>query len=168
MREVSLRRAGAVIAVGPRPLQMFGTLPSFTRPSSPRQSERRYVGRRPGSTEVYVVSRTAVEPLPHLGYRSTAAFDWGRSTPGALELSFSLLAHATEHQPTTLVCRAFCDEIVACLEHAGFVLCDGNIALWLMSALPLAEGSGHDPAHEHDASQRWRALNWLWSRLRGP
>lgn len=170
MRAVSLgplRRAGGVIADRALvPHAMFGALSSLTRPRRSRRSERCYVGRRPGSTEVYVVSRTAVEPLAHLGYRSTAAFDWGRSSAGALELAFSLLTHATGRRPTHLVCRAFCGEVVACLDHPGFVLCDGDVALWLMSALSSAETADQDPQRDQDAHQGWRPLARLRSRLR--
>ncbi|MGH2864136.1 MAG: DUF6166 domain-containing protein [Solirubrobacteraceae bacterium] len=148
---------------------MFGAPPSLARPRRPRRSrrsERCYVGRRPGATEVYVVSGAGVEQLVHLGYRSTAAFDWGRSTPGALELAFSLLTHATRRQPTQLACRAFCGEVVACLDHAGFVLCDGDLALWLMGALSSAETADRDSQGDHHARQGWCAPPWLRSRLR--
>ena len=55
-----------------------------------------------------MVGRSELERLAHLGYRSDAAFDWGGSTEGALELAFAMLAHATQSRPTDLVCRAFC------------------------------------------------------------
>ena len=45
--------------------------------------------------------------------KSSAAFDWGFVSAGALELSFALLADTTESRPTELVCRAFCAEVVA-------------------------------------------------------
>ena len=62
------------------------------------------------------------------------AFDWGDSTEGALELAFAMLAHATHSRATDLVCQAFCAEVVARLDRAGFVLCHGDIALWLLTA----------------------------------
>lgn len=170
MRAVSLsplRRVGRPITgKSPTVDMMPAGVPTLARPRHPRRPERCYVGRRPAATEVYIVSRSTVEPLMHLGYRSTAAFDWGCPTPGALELSFSLLSDATERQPTHLVCRAFCEEVVACLDHAGFVLRDGDVALWLMSALSSAETAGQDPQRDHDVSQGWRALAWLRLWLR--
>ena len=162
-----LRRAvGPAAARSSPPYAMFDVAPSLTRPRCPPGPERFYVGRRPGAREVYVVTDTAVEPLAHLGYQSAAAFDWGCATPGALELAYSLLTNATARQPTHLVCRAFCEEVVACLDHAGFVLCDGDIALWLMSALSAAHTTGPGPQHDHETNQAWRALAWLRARLR--
>jgi len=83
---------------------------------------------------VFVVSRTELEPLAHLSYQSDVAFDWGRLTEGALELAFAILAHTTQSQPTDLVSQAFCGEVVARLGRAGFVLSDGDVALWLLTA----------------------------------
>ena len=102
--------------------------------SGSQASERYHVGRRPAQTEVYVVGRSELERLAHLGYRSDAAFDWGGSTEGALELAFAMLAHATQSRPTDLVCRAFCAEVVTRLNRAGFVLSHGDIALWLLTS----------------------------------
>ena len=68
---------------------------------------------------MYFVDRSELEPLAHLGYRSDAAFDWGDSTEGALELAFAMLAHATHSRPTDLVCEAFCAEVVARLDSRG-------------------------------------------------
>jgi hypothetical protein len=67
------------------------------------------------------VSRTELEPLAHLHHQSDAAFEWGFSTAGSLEVAVAMLAHTTESRPTDLVCRMFCVEVGACLDHAGFV-----------------------------------------------
>jgi Family of unknown function (DUF6166) len=96
--------------------------------------ERYYVGRRPAQADVYVVDQSELARLAHLGYRSDPAFDWGRRTDGALELAFAMLTHATRSRPTDLVCEAFCAEVVARLDSAGFVLSHGDIALWLLTA----------------------------------
>jgi hypothetical protein len=111
---------------------------------------------------VYIVSRTGFEPLPHPSYQSSTAFDWGFASAGALELSFALLADTTGSRPTELVCRAFCAEVVARLEHAGFVLTAGDIAVWLMGALSYADNSGRSAR----AGLRRSALEWVRSRLR--
>lgn len=111
---------------------------------------------------MYIVSRTGLEPLAHPSYKSSAAFQWGCVSAGALELSFALLADAAGSQPTELVCRAFCTEVVERLEDAGFVLTAGDIAVWLMGALSHA-GS---PGRSARAGLRWSALRWVRSHLR--
>ena len=111
---------------------------------------------------MYIVSRTGFEPLSHPSYKSSAAFDWGFVSAGALELSFALLADTTGGGPTELVCRAFCAEVVARLEHADFVLTAGDIAVWLMGALSHADSPGRSAR----AGLRWSALRWVRSRLR--
>jgi len=104
--------------------------------------EHYYVGRRTRGTPVYVVSASAVDLLEHHGYRGSAAFDWGMSTPGALELAFALLAHSTESRPPDSICTTFRSEVVARLDHHGFVLGFGEIALWLLTAF---SGAGEPP-----------------------
>ena len=99
-----------------------------------RRPEHYYVGRRSGGTEVYVVSRAGVEPLAHHGRRSSAPFDWGAPSPGALELAFAMLAHGTESTPPDLICVTFWTEVVACFDRSGFVLGYGDLALWLLTA----------------------------------
>jgi hypothetical protein len=81
-----------------------------------------------------VVSRAGIEPLGHHGYRSSAPFDWGAPSPGALELAFAMLAHGTESRPPDLICVTFWTEVVACLDRSGFVLGYGDLALWLLTA----------------------------------
>ena len=103
-------------------------------PRALRRPEHYYVGRRSGAAEVYVVSRGGIEPLEHHGYRGSAPFDWGAPSPGALELAFAMLAHVTESRPPDLICSTFWSEVVACLDRAGFVLCYGDLALWLLTA----------------------------------
>lgn len=125
--------------------------------------ERHYVGRRPEATEVYLVVGTDLQPLTHLEYRDTAVFDWGRVAPGALELAFAMLADATGHRPTDLVCRSFCEDVVARLDHAGFVLTDGDIAVWLMTAFLAADTSIVEP-HPDRRGRRKRALAWIRAR----
>jgi hypothetical protein len=127
--------------------------------------ERCYVGRRPAHTEVYVVDRYEVKPLAHLCYRSEATFDWGGSTEGTLELAFAILADATQSQPTDLVCRTFCAEVIAPLNPAGFVLGHGDIALWLLTAIP--DGPSGRPAPVPRVGLRRRAANWIRARVRG-
>jgi hypothetical protein len=63
-----------------------------------------YVGRRLDATEVHIVSRAELEPLPQLNYQSSEAFNWGCSTAGALDLAFAMLVYTTETRPTDLVC----------------------------------------------------------------
>lgn len=99
-----------------------------------RHPEHYYVGRRSRGTEVYVVSRAGIGPLGHRGYRSSAIFDWGVPSPGALELAFAILAHGTESRPPDLICVTFWNEVVACLDRAGFVLGYGDLALWLLTS----------------------------------
>ncbi len=139
-------------------------LPAPARRSAPAAPERYYVGRRPAQTEVYVVHRSAPEPLAHLGYRSDAAFDWGGATEGALELAFAMLAHATQSRATDLVCEAFCAEVVGRLDRAGFVLSHGDIALWLLTAFGDASSVG--PGTERPVGLGRRAANWIRSRVR--
>lgn len=134
------------------------------RRSGSQASERYYVGRRPAQTEVYVVDQSELEPLAHLGYCSDAAFDWGGSTEGALELAFAMLAHATQSRPTDLVCRAFCAEVVARLDLGGFVLNYGDIALWLLSAF--GDASSSEPGHGQPGGLRARLANWIRTRMR--
>jgi len=140
--------------------------PSPLRRRHSRRPERYYVGRRPEATEVYVVSGTEPRRLAHLCYQGTAAFDWGCAAPGALELAFAMLTQTTERRPTNLVCRAFCDEVVARLDHAGFVLADGDIAVWLMAAFADAEPLAVEPQSDHGTSCRTRALAWIRSIAR--
>lgn len=128
--------------------------------------ERYYVGRRPDRTEVYVVSRTELEPLAHLHYQSDAAFDWGCLTEGALELAFAMLAHSTESRPPDLVCQALCGEVVACLDRAGFVLSCGDISLWLLTAFCDGDASPDGPGPDRPIGLGRRAAGWIRSRLR--
>jgi hypothetical protein len=100
-----------------------------------RRPERYYVGRRAHATQVFVIEDIELRRLAHLNHRGTADFDWGCAAPGALELSFSMLADAAGRRPTDLVCRAFCEEVVSRLDRAGFVTTDGDVAIWLMTAL---------------------------------
>jgi hypothetical protein len=126
--------------------------------------ERYYVGRRPARTEVYVVDQSELAPLAHRGYRSDAAFDWGRLSDGALELAFAMLTHATQSRPTDLVCQAFCAGVVARLNSAGFVLSHGEIALWLLTAF--GDASSSEPGPEHGIGLGARLANWIrtWKR----
>ena len=126
--------------------------------------ERYYVGRRPAHTEVYVVDRSGLERLAHLGYRSDAAFDWGDSTEGALELAFAMLAHATQSRATDLVCRAFCAEVVTRLDPAGFVLSHGDIALWLLTAFSDALSGQPGPQHSGGLGARLANRIRTWMR----
>ncbi len=141
-------------------------MPAAARLRRANAPQRYYVGRRAERTEVHVVSRTELEPLAHLSYRRDAAFDWGRLTKGALELAFAMLVRSTESRPPEVVCRAFCREVVACLDRAGFILSHGDIALWLMTA-----GRGGDPSPNGTGPERpirlarW-TTDWIRSRRR--
>jgi hypothetical protein len=137
-------------------------LHAVTRLRRSRRPERYYVGRRAEATEVYIVSRTGLEPLSHLSYQSSAVFDWGSVSTGALELSRAMLADTAESRPTELVCRTFCAEVVALLDHPGFVLAAGDIAVWLMGAFSYADSPGRIAR----TGLRWSALQWVRSRLR--
>ncbi|HET9102559.1 MAG TPA: DUF6166 domain-containing protein [Solirubrobacteraceae bacterium] len=145
---------------------MPGVTPAPARPGSRGALERYYVGRRPHDTEVYVVTGSAVDRLEHPGYRSDADFDWGSATPGALELAFAMLAHATGRRPPEQVCRIFQAEVVAGLDRAGFVLGDGDIALWLLTALDEPGGPCDGSAPGGPPYPRSRLARWLRSRLR--
>jgi len=117
-----------------------------------------------GETEVYVLDRSELEPLVHLGYRSDAAFDWGGLTEGALELAFAMLTHATQSRPTGLVCRAFCAEVLARLDSTGFVLSHGDIALWLLTAF--GDASSGELRSEHGIGLGARLANWIRTWMR--
>lgn len=122
-----------------------------------RRPEQYYVGRRPQETEVYVVSHATIEPLDHHYYRSSAPFDWGAESPGALELAYAMLAHSTDSAPPDPISLAFWAEVVACLDRSGFVLGRGEIALWLLTAF--GDGEEHPP-------KRGRRLRDLIRRIR--
>lgn len=137
-------------------------LHAITRKGQARHPERYYVGRRARATEVHIVTRAGIEPLAHPGYRSSAAFDWGSINPGALELSYALLAASTGSGPTEQVSRVFCAEVVAHLDRTGFVLATSDVAVWLMGACSRAEDSGSGAR----AGLRRRPLQWVRARLR--
>ena len=126
--------------------------------------ERYYVGRRPRETEVYVVTGTDVEALEHLSYQSSTCFDWGDRTPGALELAFAVLAHSTGRRPPKPICETFRADVIADLRRAGFVLGDGDIALWLLTAF--RDVDLRDPSEATRATGVRRAARRLGSRLR--
>ena len=111
-----------------------------------------------------MVDQSELVPLAHLGYRSDAAFDWGGLTDGALELAFAMLTHATESRPTDLVCHAFCAEVVARLNSAGFVLSHGDIALWLLTAF--SDASSGELRPEHGIGPGARLAHWIRTRMR--
>lgn len=127
-------------------------------------SARYYVGRRPRETEVHVVTAATVEPVEHLRYRSEAPFDWGTSTAGALELAFALLVDTARSRPPDPVCKAFLSDVVALLEHDGFVLEAGDVALWLLTAS--RGGLGPDDPGRRHRSLRQLAAAWIAARLR--
>lgn len=136
------------------------------RAGGSRASERYYVGRRSHDTEVYVVAGTNVGRLARPGYRSDSAFDWGGVTAGSLELAFALLAHATERRPPDPICLIFQAGVVARLDRAGFVLGDGDIALWLLTTWGDHDGSDDESCSERSPGLRRRAIAWLRSRWR--
>jgi len=138
----------------------------MTRTRRSRGSEQYYVGRRPRGTEVYVVTATEVEPLEHRRYQSSATFDWGDPTTGALELAFAMLAGITESRPPDPICLTFWAEVVSCLDRAGFVLGDSEIALWLLTAFCDGDGSHDRPPPDGCRRPRGRAVGWFRSRLR--
>lgn len=101
-----------VVGCDPIACALFGVLAAGVPPSprrarpgrSPRGAEpfpeRYYVGRRPASStpQVFLVGE-GVEPLRHPGFRTTAGFDWGRDTAGALELAYAMLTTRWRPQP---------------------------------------------------------------------
>ncbi len=128
-----------------------------------RRPEHYYVGRRAHGTEVYVVSRTAIEPLEHPGYRCGESFDWGAPTRGALELAYALLAHSTASRPPDPICMTFWTEVVACLDRPGFVLGHGEIALWLLTTFC----DGGEPLRKQSRGMRERLRRIRrWGRRR--
>ena len=140
--------------------------PADSRTRRSRGPERYYVGRRPRDAQVYVVTGTAIEPLERPAYRSSSAFDWGDLTAGALELAFAMLADTTDSRPPDRICLTFWAEVVACLDRDGFVLADGDIALWLLTAFCEGDGSRDEPSPDRSGSRRSRAVGWFRSRLR--
>lgn len=178
MRAISASRAHAPDLVAPRgrtrrgkhgsvPTTVIGRVaPAMTRTRRSREPERYYVGRRPYETEVYVVTGTAIVPLQHPDYQSDAAFDWGDLTAGALELAFAMLAHTTDSRPPDPICLTFWADVVARLDRAGFVLADGDIALWLLTAFCEGDASSAGPAADRSGGPGSRAVGWLRSRLR--
>lgn len=111
-----------------------------------------------------MVSGTDVEPLEHLSYQSGAPFDWGELTPGALELAFAMLAHTTGRRPPEPICQIFRADVLAYLHRAGFVLGDGDIALWLLTAF---RDDGYcEPSEPTRRASIRRAARWLCLRLR--
>lgn len=139
--------------------------PGSARPPRLQRPLRYYVGRRLDETEIYSVSRTELEPLTHLHHQSDAAFQWGCSTAGSLELAFAMLATATENQPADLVCEMFSVEVVACLDPAGFVISSADIAAWLITLLPDGETSPRPhKRHDHEGLGR-RAGAWVRARF---
>lgn len=138
-------------------------VPSSRAARDRRRPEQYYVGRRPQETEVYVVSHATVEPLDHHCYRSSAPFDWGAESPGALELAYAMLAHSTDSAPPDPICLAFWAEVVACLDRSGFVLGRGEIALWLLTAF--AGGEEPPPKRGRRLRDRIRRIR-PWRRGR--
>ncbi|MGH3266066.1 MAG: DUF6166 domain-containing protein, partial [Trebonia sp.] len=131
-----------------------------------RGPARYYVGRRPRETEVHVVSASKVEPLEHLRYRSRVPFDWGAATAGALELAYALLVDTAHSQPPDAVCQAFLTDVVAGFEPDGFVLDEGDVALWLLTAF--GAGDGPDGSGRRRPGFGRRAVGWLrWRPRRG-
>ncbi len=140
--------------------------PVVARTGRTHRSERYYVGRRPHVTEVYIVTGTDVELLHHPGYQSNAPFDWGDLTPGALELAFAMLAHSTDSRPPDPICLTFRGDVVARLERAGFVLGDGDIALWLLTAFCDSDASADRSPADRPQSLGTRAIGRFRSWLR--
>lgn len=102
------------------------------KPRRSRGQEHFYVGRRPGRTEVYVVSLQDVERLSPRADCDEDAFEWGSDAePAALELAFAILCDSTRREPPQRVCAQFHAEVVADLPYAGFVVGCDDIALWL-------------------------------------
>jgi hypothetical protein len=59
-------------------------------------------------------------------------FEWGVESPGAVELSYSILFDATGNEITSeIFALAFADEIVSQLPRAGFVLDVDQVREWL-------------------------------------
>jgi hypothetical protein len=100
-----------------------------------------YVGRRPGRTEVYVVTRRDVQRLrPHVA-AGDVTFDWGPGADrGGAVLAFAILAHSARRDPPASAAVRFEADVVALLLHSGFVLGFDDIALWLAA-------EGCDPRH---------------------
>lgn len=119
------------------------------------------MGRRPRATEVYVVTGDEVGPLEHPAYRSDAPLDWGELSAGALELAFALLACSTGRRPPDAICRIFRRDVIARLDHTGFVLGDGEIALWLLTTFGDHEPQRASLLHLLALS---RVADWLRSR----
>jgi hypothetical protein len=139
--------------------------------------ERFYVGRRSGRTEVYVVTRRDVEPLPHAMRDEDAAFGWSRDPgPGGMELASAILRDATGWEPLESVCARFHADVIASLPHAGFVLSRDDVVLCLAADLhdattrrsSLAAGGRRRIAGLLPAlSFVWMPMTIRWTYLRG-
>lgn len=110
-----------------------------------------------------MINGPEIAPLEHPGYRGNAPFDWGAVSAGALELAFALLAHTTDSRPPDLICETFRADVVAGLEHPGFVLTDGEISLWLLTTFADARA---DDAPRDVSGLRARVAGWLHRRRR--
>ncbi|MGH2857187.1 MAG: DUF6166 domain-containing protein [Solirubrobacteraceae bacterium] len=163
MRPASVPEPGA--APWPDAVRLAGRVAAPAHDPAARLARREddsahyYVGRRPGATEVSVVTAATVEPLEHLGHRSRAPFDWGASSPGALELAFALLFDTARTPPPDPVCEAFVSDVVALLEPDGFVLEAGDVALWLLTAA--RAGFGPDDSDRRRGGLRRLVAAWL-------
>lgn len=104
--------------------------------------------------------------MAHLHYQSDAAFQWGCSTAGSLELAFAMLANTTETRPTDLVCEVSV-EVVACLGPAGFVISSEAIAAWLSTVIPDDEISPRQHKRHDHADPGRRAVGWTPARFWG-
>lgn len=83
-----------------------------------------------------------------------------------MEIAFAMLVDSTESRPPDLVCRAFCGEVVARLDRAGFVISRGDIALCLMTAFCDGEASPDGTGPDRPLGLGRRAADWIRSRLR--
>jgi len=93
--------------------------------------DRFFVGRRPGPTEVVVVSPRGVAPVVHHQRLGAFPFDWGRHGEGVYELAYGLLAEHTGACPPAWVCGAMEVEILAFLPWKGFTMLERDVDRWL-------------------------------------
>jgi hypothetical protein len=128
-------------------------------------------------TEVYVVTRSDVEPLRHALRDDDAAFGWSRDPgPGGMGLASAILRDATGWEPLESVCAQFHAEVIASLPHAGFVLSREDVVLCLAAGFHNTSSGRSSPA---PGGRRriagllagvgfvWMPMTIRWTYLRG-
>ena len=91
------------------------------------RSERLFAGHRGRRPEVYVVTRSRVEPLRH--FHDGTPFNWGIDDAGAVELAYALL-HDVRVRPKLGDVLELAASVIAHLPRDGFVLSADDVRRW--------------------------------------